>query len=107
MAIEPRGGLAPPAFKKPPKPNGAYNPSAFRERMVLAHLFVFRTQDLAGLRVHQMRLSAREAGHLNVSEVIVFGVISGPSLDDVASVGATIQKRRHDPALLFFLAVLE
>ena len=51
-----------------------------------------------------MRLGARKARHLDVSEVIVFGVISGPSLDVVASVGAAIQKRRHDLTLFFFLA---
>ena len=50
-----------------------------------APLFVIRAQDLAGLWVHQMRLSARKARHLDVSEVIVFG--SGPSLDVVACVG--------------------
>ena len=50
-----------------------------------------------------MRLGARKARHLNVSEVSL-GVISSPSLDVVASVGAAIQKRRHDLALFFFLA---
>ena len=35
------------------------------------------------------------ARHLDASEVVVLGVISGPSLDVVASVGATIQERRH------------
>ena len=54
-----------------------------------------------------MRLVARKARHLEVSEVIVLGVISGPSLDVVASVGAAVEERRHDLALLFFLAVLE
>ena len=52
-----------------------------------APLFVFRTQHLPSLRVHQMRLRARKARHLDVSEVIVFGVISGPSLDVVAVLG--------------------
>ena len=48
-----------------------------------------------------MRLGARKARHLDVSEVIVFGVISRPSLDVIARVGAAIQKRR---SLFFFLA---
>jgi hypothetical protein len=54
-----------------------------------------------------MRLGAREARHLDVSEVIIIGIVSGPSLDVVACVGAAVQERRHDLALLFFLAVLE
>jgi hypothetical protein len=45
-----------------------------------APLFVLRTQHLPSLRVHQMRLCARKARHLDVGE-FVFGVISGPSLD--------------------------
>jgi hypothetical protein len=60
-----------------------------------ARLFVLRAQNLAGLRVHQMRLSARKAGHLDASEVIVFGVIGGPSLEVVAGIGAAVLKRRH------------
>jgi hypothetical protein len=55
-----------------------------RKRVLVSNwkqlLFVIRTQNLACLRVHQMRLGARKARHLNVSEVIVLGVISGPSL---------------------------
>jgi len=70
-------------------------------------LFVIRAQDLAGLRVDRMRLSARKARHLDVGEVIVFGVVSRLSLDVVARVGAAVEERRHDLALLFFLAVLE
>ena len=54
-----------------------------------------------------MRLGARKARHLDVSEVIIFGVIRSPSLDVIASVGAAIQKRRHDLTLFFFLAVQE
>jgi hypothetical protein len=42
-----------------------------------------------------MRLSARKARHLDVSEVIVFGVVSGPSLDVVAGVGAAVEERGH------------
>jgi class 3 adenylate cyclase len=42
-----------------------------------------------------MRLSARKARHLDVSEVIVFGVISGPSLDVVAGVGAAVEADPH------------
>jgi hypothetical protein len=45
-----------------------------------------------------MRLSACKARHLNVGEVIVFGVISDPSLD----VGASVEERRHSLAFLFF-----
>jgi hypothetical protein len=49
------------------------------ERVEPAHLIVLsRTQHLAVLRVHQMRLSARKARYLGVREVIVFGVISPP-----------------------------
>ena len=53
-----------------------------------------------------MRLGARKASHLEVSEVIVFGVICGPSLDVVACVGAAVEEG-DDLALLFFLAVLK
>ena len=56
---------------------------------------VVSAQHLAGLRVDQMRLGARKARHLDVSEVIVFGVISGPSLDVVTCVGAAVEERRH------------
>ena len=42
-----------------------------------------------------MRLGARKARHLDVSEVIVFGVISHPSLDVVARVA----KRVSPPSL--------
>jgi hypothetical protein len=41
-----------------------------------------------------MRLGARKARRLDVSEFIVFGVISGPSLDVVACVGEAVQERR-------------
>ena len=34
----------------------------------------------------------RKASHLEVSEVIVFGVICGPSLDVVACVGAAVEE---------------
>ena len=51
---------------------------------------VIRARDLAGLRVDQMRLGAREARHLDVSEVIIIGIVSGPSLDVVACVGAAV-----------------
>ena len=43
-----------------------------------AHLFVIRAQHLADLRVHQMRLGARKAGHL--CEVVIIRIISSPSL---------------------------
>ena len=83
------------------------NLGASSERLDPAHLFVIRAQNLPVLRVHQMRLGARKARHLDVSEVIIFGVIRSPSLDVIASVGAAIQKRRHDLTLFFFLAVQE
>ena len=54
-----------------------------------------------------MLLRARKATHLNVSEIIVIGLIIRPSLDVVTCVGAAVEERRHDLALLFFLAVLE
>jgi hypothetical protein len=54
----------------------------------------------AGVWVHQMRLGARKARHLDVSEVIVLGVISGPSLDVVARVRAAVEEGRHDLAVL-------
>jgi hypothetical protein len=66
----------------------------------LRALFVTRAQHLASLRVHQMRLSAREARHLNVSEVIVFGVIGDPTLDIVVCVGTAVEERRHDLAFV-------
>jgi hypothetical protein len=68
---------------------------------------VIRAQDLAGLRVDQMRPCARKARHLDVGEVIIIGLISRPRLDVVACVWAAVKERRHDLALLFFLAVLE
>ena len=49
-----------------------------------------------------MRLSARKARHLDVSEVIVFGVVSRPTLDVVACVWAAVEEGRHDLAFLFF-----
>jgi hypothetical protein len=67
----------------------------------LRALFIIRAQDLAGLRVHQMRLCARKARDLDVGQVIVFGVVSSPSLDVFACVGAAVQKRRHDLTLFF------
>ena len=54
-----------------------------------------------------MQLRARKATHLNVSEIIVIGLIIRPSLDVVTCIGAAVEERRHDLALLFFLAVLE
>ena len=65
-------------------------------------LFVIRAQHLPALRVDQMRLSARKARHLDVSEVIVFGVVSRPTLDVVACVWAAVEEGRHDLAFLFF-----
>jgi hypothetical protein len=47
-----------------------------------------------------MRLCARKARNLDIGEFIVFGIISGPSLDVVAGVGAAVEKRRHDLAVL-------
>ena len=49
-----------------------------------------------------MRLSARKARHLDVSEVIVFGVVSRPTPDVVACVWAAVEEGRHDLAFLFF-----
>jgi hypothetical protein len=49
-----------------------------------------------------MCLGARKARHLNIGEVPVFGVISDPSLDVVACVGALVEERRHSLAFLFF-----
>jgi len=49
-----------------------------------------------------MQLRAREATHLNVSEIIVIGLIIRPSLDVVTCVGAAVEERRHDLAFLFF-----
>jgi hypothetical protein len=51
-----------------------------------------------------MRLSERKSRHLDVGQVIVFGVVSSPSLDVFACVGAAVQKRRHDLTLLLCLA---
>ena len=42
-----------------------------------------------------MRLGARKARHLDVGEVIVFGVISRPSLDVVTGVGAAVEEGRR------------
>jgi hypothetical protein len=63
-------------------------------------LFVIRAQDLAGLWVDQMHLRARKVRHLEVREVIVFGVICDPSLDFIARVGAAVEEGRHDLAVL-------
>jgi hypothetical protein len=46
-----------------------------------------------------MHLSARKARHLNVGEVLVFGVISDPSLNVLASVGAAVEERGHGQLL--------
>ena len=63
----------------------------------------------SGLRVHQMRLGARKARHLDVdvSEVVVFGIISYPTLDVVACVWASVEERRHDLAFSVLLAVVQ
>ena len=66
-----------------------------------AHLFVLRAQNLAGPRVDQMRLGARKARHLDVSEVIVGGVVGRPSLDALARIRATVGKWWYDLAVLF------
>jgi hypothetical protein len=66
------------------------DPRALRSQLAAATTSTY----LAGLRVHLMRLCARKARHLDVGEVIVFGVVSGPSLD-VACVGAAVEERRH------------
>jgi hypothetical protein len=58
-------------------------------------LLVLSAQHLAGLWVHQMRLGAREARHLNVGEVIVFGIISGPSPDLLTRIGTAVKERGH------------
>ena len=51
-------------------------------------------------------MTERNAGHApgRTQGTFVFGVIRSPSLDVIASVGAAIQKRRHDLTLFFFLA---
>ena len=49
-----------------------------------------------------MRLYARKARHLDLGHLIVFGVISDPSLDVVAGVWAAVEEGRHDLAFLFF-----
>jgi hypothetical protein len=59
-----------------------------------APLFVPGTQHLPSFRVHQMRLCARKARHLDVGD-FVFGIISGPSLVVVAVVGAMVEERRQ------------
>src|SRR5262249_21717708 len=58
-------------------------------------LFVLSAQDPSALRVHQMRLYARKARHLDVGEVIVPGIISGPSLDVLTCVGTAVEEGRH------------
>ena len=92
-----------PAFKN--EPERATAPYDLSARCVNAQnpacLFVIGPQNFAGLRADQIRLSARKARHLNVSEVTVFGVISRPCLNVVASVGAAVQEGRHDLAVLF------
>jgi hypothetical protein len=54
-----------------------------------------------------MRLSARQGHNLDAREVLVIKPIIRPRLDAVTFVGAAVEDRRHDLALLFFLAVLE
>jgi class 3 adenylate cyclase len=53
--------------------------------------FVAKYMGTPSFRVHQMSLSARKARHPDVSEVIVFGVVSRPSLDVVAGVEAAVE----------------
>ena len=43
---------------------------------------------------------ARKTRHLDVTLVIVFGVISCPSLDLLACVGAAVEEGPHDLAVL-------
>ena len=51
---------------------------------------------------------ARKARHLDGSEVIVFGIIRAAQAWTLLPVfGAAVEERRHELALLFFLAVLE
>jgi hypothetical protein len=42
-----------------------------------------------------MRLGACKTRHLDVSQIIVFGVISDPTLDVLACVGAVVEEPRH------------
>ena len=48
-----------------------------------------------------MRLSARKARHFKAGEALVSGIISRPSLDVIARVGAAVEERWHD--LAFFV----
>ena len=52
-------------------------------------------QHLAGLGVHQMRLSARKAGHLDIREVVIIWFIRYPRLNTLACVWATVQDWSH------------
>jgi hypothetical protein len=66
-----------PGFQKiGVKPGRGPNPGASSERSGPVLFVINGAQDPATLRVDQMRLSARKARHLNVGEVLVFGVIS-------------------------------
>src|SRR5690349_9846730 len=81
--------------KKSPKALGLRrNPEASSDAEP-AHLLVIRAQHLAGLRVHQMRLSASKARHLEVAEGVLIGIISSPSLDLLTCIRATVQERGH------------
>jgi hypothetical protein len=85
-----------PGFKKiGVKPGRGPNPGASSERSGPLLFVINGAQDPATLRVDQMRLSARKARHLNMGQFIVFGIISGPSLDVVAGVGAAAEEGRH------------
>jgi hypothetical protein len=68
---------------------------------------LFAAEHSSALRVHQMGLCARKARHLDTGEFIVFGSISGQTLNVVARVGAAVEERRHDLAFLSFLPVVQ
>jgi hypothetical protein len=56
-----------------------------------------------------MHLGGRKARHLDLSEVIVFGIMRGPSLDVLAGVGAAVEGgRTHNanPAVASAIAVV-
>jgi hypothetical protein len=81
--------------------SGASSGLTSGRRVNVQKLFVLGAQHPASLRIYQMRLGACKARHLNVGEVIVFGVISDPSLDVLACVGTAVEEGGHDLALLF------
>ena len=59
-------------------------------------LFVILSDDLAGCRVHEVDLSAGEAGH-SLEGILVGNVLGNEALNARACVGAAVRRRAGHP----------